>query len=152
MGFDRLTRMLKEQFSPAERPEHSRDEAIRAATAALLLEVAYADHSLSTDEERRLLDHLKSRFALGDDAVQELVESADELRSQTIDHFELTNLLRKHCTLEERIGIVKEMWRMVYSDGNLHQYENYLVRKLADLLGIEHHVMIEAKLAVSRER
>ena len=43
------------------------------------------------------------------------------------------------------------MWRMVYSDGKLTDYEGYLVRKLADLLGLEHHVMIDAKVSVLRE-
>jgi uncharacterized tellurite resistance protein B-like protein len=43
------------------------------------------------------------------------------------------------------------MWRLVYSDGTLTDYEGYLVRKLADLLGLEHHVMIDAKSAVLRE-
>ena len=50
-------------------------------------------------------------------------------------------------SLEDRIDIVKTMWRIVYSDGRLTDYENYLVRKLSDLLGLEHHVMIDAKVA-----
>jgi len=49
------------------------------------------------------------------------------------------------------IEIVKAMWRIVYADRKLTDYENYLVRKLADLLGLEHHVMIDAKVAVLRE-
>ena len=44
------------------------------------------------------------------------------------------------------------MRRIVYSDGRLSDTENYLVRKLADLSGLEHHVMIEAKVAVLKER
>ncbi|MGZ7042389.1 MAG: tellurite resistance TerB family protein, partial [Thermoanaerobaculia bacterium] len=60
--------------------------------------------------------------------------------------------IRKNSTLADRIEIVKTMWRMVYSDGKLTDYESYLVRKLADLLGLEHHVMIDAKVAVLRER
>ncbi|HEX8153096.1 MAG TPA: TerB family tellurite resistance protein, partial [Thermoanaerobaculia bacterium] len=64
----------------------------------------------------------------------------------------LTNFIRKNASLQDRIEIVKTMWRIVYSDNRLTDYENYLVRKLADLLGIEHHVMIEAKVAVLNER
>ena len=44
-----------------------------------------------------------------------------------------------------------EIWRVAYADKRLTDYEHYLVRKLADLLGLEHHVMIEAKVAVLRE-
>ena len=70
---------------------------------------------------------------------------------RSIDHFALTNYIRKNSTLQERIDIVRTMWRMVYGDGKLTDYENYLVRKLADLLGLEHHVMIGAKVEVLRE-
>jgi uncharacterized tellurite resistance protein B-like protein len=55
-------------------------------------------------------------------------------------------------SLAERTEVVKAMWRMVYADGKLTNYEGYLVRKLADLLGLEHKVMIEAKVAVLGER
>ncbi|MCU1246415.1 MAG: hypothetical protein JWN02_2325, partial [Acidobacteria bacterium] len=60
--------------------------------------------------------------------------------------------IRKTATLDERIEMVKTMWRLVYSDGRLSDYENYIVRKLAGLLGLEHHVMIDAKMAVLAER
>ena len=83
--------------------------------------------------------------------VLELIAEASELRNRTIDHFALTNFIRKNSTLGDRIEIVKTMWRMVYSDRKLTDYENYLVRKLADLLGLEHHVMIDAKVSVLRE-
>jgi uncharacterized tellurite resistance protein B-like protein len=88
---------------------------------------------------------------LDDETAQELIAEAAEVRGKTIDHFALTNYIRKNASLGERIEIVKTMWRIVYSDRKLTDYENYLVRKLADLLGLEHHVMIEAKVAVLRE-
>ena len=88
---------------------------------------------------------------MDDHAAQELIAEAAELRNKTIDHFALTNYIRKNATLADRIEIVKTMWRMVYSDRKLTDYENYLVRKLADLLGLEHHVMIGAKMSVLRE-
>ena len=98
-----------------------------------------------------MVGYLKQAFNLDDETAQELIAAAAEVRGKTIDHFGLTNYLRRNTSLAERIEMVKTMWRMVYSDRKLTDYENYLVRKLADLLGIEHHVMIEAKVAVLRE-
>ena len=69
----------------------------------------------------------------------------------TIDHFALTNFLRRHASLDERVEMVRTMWRIVYSDRKLTDYEHYLVRKLSDLLGLEHHVMIDAKVSVLKE-
>ena len=125
---------------------------LRLATAAVLLEIGYADGTLSPAEGEDLAAYLKRTFGLDGEMTQELIHAADEIRARTIDHFALTNFIRQHAPLQDRIEIVKTMWRIAFADGRLSDYENYLVRKLADLLGLEHHVMIEAKVAVLRER
>ena len=94
---------------------------------------------------------LSQRFQLDEDDTRELVEAADEIRKKTVDHFALTHYIRKNSPLEERVEIVKTLWRLGYHDGTLTDMEGYLVRKIADLLGLEHHVMIDAKSAVLRE-
>jgi uncharacterized tellurite resistance protein B-like protein len=124
---------------------------VRLATAAILLDIGYADSTLSPSEDEGLLAYLKEKFSLTDEHARELVMAADQIRSRQIDHYSLTSLIRKSASLAERIEIVKTMWRMVYSDGKLTENENHMVRKLADLLGIEHHVMIDAKVSVLRE-
>jgi uncharacterized tellurite resistance protein B-like protein len=124
---------------------------LRLATAAVLLDIAYADGQFTPGEDGNVLGFLTQRFNLSTDDARELLEAADEIRKKTVDHFALTNYIRKNTPLAERIDIVKTMWRLVYSDGQLSEYEAYLVRKLADLLGLEHHVMIDAKSAVLRE-
>ena len=154
MSLQSLTRFFKTSLSPNDPKQSSedRDQALRTATAAILLDIAYADDSFSVAEESKLLDFLKERFALSDDLASELLETAEEMRSNSIDHWNVTNVIRKSLSLEERIEIVKVMWGLVYADDHIHQYENYLVRKMADLLGLEHHVMIEAKLAVREQK
>lgn len=124
---------------------------LRLATAAVLLDIAHADGTFSPAEDGDVTQFLSQRFELSPEDAQELLEAADEIRRKTVDHFALTHYIRKNTPLEERIAIVKTMWRLVYSDGILSDYEGYLVRKLADLLGLEHHVMIEAKSAVLQE-
>ena len=132
-------------------PEEERQDPLRLATAAVLLEIAYADGEFTPAEGGDLVGYLKSAFSLDDESAQELIAAANELRGRTIDHFALTNFIRSLSSLAERIDVVKTMWRIVYADRKLTDYENYLVRKLSDLLGLEHHVMIDAKVSVLRE-
>ena len=124
---------------------------LRLATAAVLLDIANADGQFTPAEDGNVVGFLSKRFELSPDDARELLEAADEIRRKTVDHFALTHYIRKNAPLSERIDIVKTMWHLVYSDGHVAEYEGYLVRKLADLLGLEHHVMIEAKSAVLRE-
>lgn len=128
-----------------------RHDELRLATAAVLLDIGYADGQFTPAEDGDLVGYLQRAFSLDEPEARDLVTTANEIRTQTIDHFALTNFIRRNASLGERIEIVRTMWRMVYSDGRLTDYENYLVRKLADLLGIEHHVMIEAKVGVLQE-
>jgi uncharacterized tellurite resistance protein B-like protein len=136
--------------TPEVQPAQQHDP-FRLATAAILLDIAYADGTFTPAEDGNVVGFLTERFALSPDDAKELLEAADEIRKKTVDHFALTHYIRKNAPLHERIDIVKTMWRLVYSDGALSEYEHYLVRKLADLLGLEHHVMIDAKSAVLRE-
>jgi uncharacterized tellurite resistance protein B-like protein len=148
VSFARLVNRLKDGFSAP--PQEQRDP-LRLATAAVLLEIGYADGKFTPEEGEDLTTYLQRAFAVSPEEARELIDEATEIRNRTIDHFALTNYIRTNASLAERIEIVKTMWRMVYSDGKLTDYENYLVRKLADLLGLEHHVMIDAKVAVLRD-
>ncbi|HJT17322.1 MAG TPA: TerB family tellurite resistance protein [Thermoanaerobaculia bacterium] len=131
--------------------QQPRQDPLRLATAAVLLEIAYADGEFTPAEDGDVVGYLRRAFALSEEDARDLLGAANELRSRTIDYFAITNFLRKSVSLDERVEIVKTMWRVAYSDRKLTDYENYLVRKLADLLGLEHHVMIDAKVSVLRE-
>jgi len=152
MPIRKLAAMFDKAFSPsASIPAGTDERALMTATAGLLLEIALADESISPQEETSLLAYLTQAFGLIEADARALVAEAHEMRKNSIDHWALTKELRQSYSIEKRIEIVRSMWKVVYSDGSLHHYENYLVRKLADLLGLEHHVMIEAKLAVKAE-
>ena len=151
MSFAKLIRRFKDGLCEQEAGATSNHDPLRLATAAVLLEIGYADGEFSPAEDGDLAGFLQRAFALSSEMTRELIAAAAEIRAKTIDHFALTSFIRKNLPLEQRIDIVRTMWRMVYSDGRLTDYENYLVRKLADLLGLEHHVMIGAKVSVLRE-
>ena len=150
MSFARLVQRFKDGLADPQSQGQKHDP-LSVATAAVLLETAYADGEFTPAEDGDVVGYLQRAFSLGPEEARELLGAANELRNRTIDHFALTNYIRKNSPLPQRIEIVKTMWRVVYSDGKLTDYENYLVRKLADLLGLEHHVMIDAKVSVLRE-
>ena len=146
-----LAKLMQRFKGDAARDANPAHDPLRLATATVLLEIGYADGTLTPGEDTDLLTYLQRAFALGEDDARDLVKAAAEIRNRTIDHFAITNYIRKNASLEERIEVVRAMWRIVYADGKLTDYEGYLVRKLADLLGLEHHVMIETKVGVLRE-
>lgn len=152
MAIGKLMKFVKDSL--AENPQQdqaSHDQAIRIATAVVLLDVAYADDRMSSGEQSKVVEHMRTAFDLGEEEARELLDMADEIRRETIDHWHMTSQIRNSTSFNDRMEIVRTMWRIVYADGNFHQYEGYLVRKLSDLMGIEHRRMIEAKIAVREQ-
>ena len=151
MSFSTLVQRIKEGLSTEQQTSPSHEERLRLATAAVLLDIAYADGTFTPAEGGNVVEYLQRTFSLTAEDATELLDAASGIREHTIDHFAMTNYIRKNVALTERIEIVRTMWRTAYADGRLSEYENYLIRKLADLLGLEHHVMIDAKVSVLRE-
>lgn len=48
--------------------------------------------------------------------------------------------------------LIALLWRIAYADDTLHQYEEHLARKVADLLHVSHRAFIAAKHRAGRER
>ena len=150
MSFHRLIERFRNGLCGPE-AEKKDQNPLPLATAAVLLDIAHADGNFAPAVDGDIVGYLERAFHLEGEAARELLKAAEETRAKTIDYFALTEFIRRNSSLTDRIEIVKTMWRMVYADGKLSDYENYLVRKLADLLGLEHHVMIDAKVSVLRE-
>ncbi|MGK2855914.1 MAG: TerB family tellurite resistance protein [Thermoanaerobaculia bacterium] len=150
MPFESLVRILRSSGFVAS-AESEPENPVALATAGVLLELAHADEQFSEREEAQLLETMTATFGLTSEQARRIVESANEARSATIDHWGFTSRIREGADRETRLEIVRAMWRLVLADGRLHDYEEYLVRKLSDLLGVQHHEMIEAKLSARKE-
>ena len=121
------------------------------ATCVVLLEMAHADEQLHELEERLVRDLLQRKFDLADEDVAELIEYARQERASSLDLFQFTRRINEHFTRAEKLEMMEGLWRLVYADGVLDKYEDYLVRQLATLLRLGHHEMIAAKVRVLDE-
>ena len=131
--------------------EEDRDERIQVAACALLLEVANSDDEFSDIERDNIVQILERDFELSDEYAKELMELSDKEREESIDLWQFTNLINQNYSTEEKIRIIEMIWEIVYTDGKLDQYEDYLVHKLGKLLRLTHKQLIDAKLKILHE-
>jgi len=124
---------------------------IRIATCALFLEISRIDGEFSDAERDQIIETLKRDNGLSDDHALSLFEVANEELKNSVDLWRFTNLINKNYTLEEKIQIIEVIWRIAYTDGLLDKHEEYLARKLANLLRLTHKQLIDAKLKVKEE-
>ena len=121
------------------------------AVAALLIEVAMADHLFDDREMLSLQQHLKQKFAITDSQILELIELAQEESSQATSLHQFTSLIHQHCSPQEKFDLLVSMWELAFADSELSKYEEYVIRKVADLIYVSHAEFIRAKSIVKNK-
>lgn len=124
-------------------PQH--EHRLHLATAALLMEMVRADFEEQVQERAHVLALLKTEFELTQAEAEQLAGLGADAAQQAVSLYEFTEALDKALAVEDKIRMIEMLWQVAYSDGALDKYEEYLVRKLADLLHISHRQMLQAK-------
>ncbi|NIQ96131.1 MAG: TerB family tellurite resistance protein [Desulfuromonadales bacterium] len=138
---------LLESGGGEERTENHA-ERIQVATCVLLLEMAHTDGEFSDMEELLVRDLLQKRFGLSEEATAELLELSQHEREESLDLYQFGRYIHENFPLAEKLEILEALWRIVYADGVLDKYEDYLMRKLTTVLRLSHKQMIDAKVKV----
>lgn len=140
--------MAPEEGAPTDREAPD----LRLAACALLLELAHADDEFTDDERDHLESAIRRQFGVDGEQAERLLSLAEEERRQAVDLWQFTNLIAEHYSLGQKMVLAEIMWGLVYSDGDLAGKEDYLMRKICNLLRIEPGYLAEARKRVEDER
>lgn len=137
--------------SNKEQNDGDRELKLRVATCVLLLEAATADSNFSSEEQEKIIQILKSRFQMDDMSVKELIDKSTMEKKNSTDLWYFTNLINKNLDNEEKYNLMELVWEVIYSDGTLDKFENYIAHKLLNMLNLDHSRFIELKMKVKNE-
>lgn len=138
---------LERYFELRERDPAQGQRALDLAAAALLVEVSRADAHVGEAEEHAMLDAIERACGLPHDAAQALLREAEALSDRAVSLSDFTRLLKDRLGRDERVRVIELLWRVAWADGRIDKYEDYWVRRIADLLYVSHADFIRAKLA-----
>jgi len=128
------------------------ERALQIATAALLVEMMRIDDAIKDVERDVIIQSICERFTLSDEEAQDVIAMAEEQVKQATDDYQFTSLINKAFNLEQKAQVIESLWRVAFADHELDKYEEYLVRKLAELLYVPHSAFIAAKNRAARQR
>jgi uncharacterized tellurite resistance protein B-like protein len=112
------------------------DDDFRVAYAALLVHAAAIDGEVSNAERSKLVTLLKRRFDLDDEAAKQLVEQATAADARAVDLYHFTRLLNETLDEPGRLRMIETLWNVAFADGAASQYEDNLIWRVSDLLGV----------------
>ncbi|HCP01497.1 MAG: hypothetical protein CL573_04850 [Alphaproteobacteria bacterium] len=126
---------LKSMFSAGGTADskHGPDE-LQLAAAALLVEAARMDDDYN-DGERVLIGRLlRDRFELDNADTEALLVAADAATEDLVEVYGFARRVKDAFTPGERIRMIEMLWEVVCADGQIHDHEANLLRRVAGLI------------------
>jgi len=126
--------------------EKEQEVDISLAVTALMVEIMHSDGKLEVSEHDEMLKAMKNRFDLTDNGIESLLVKAKEASSTSTDFHQFTSLIKDNYSTEQRISFLTDLWQIAMADGHVDSYEEHLIRRIANLIGVYHGEFIHAKI------
>jgi uncharacterized tellurite resistance protein B-like protein len=143
---NRVRSFFDEYLATDSKSASDPDASARCAAAALMLEMAHMDEAMTPVEQGAILSAVREGFGLSRDQAEELIACAQAEREQATDYHQFTSLIATNFDAAQRANLIQRLWQVAYADQVLCKHEEYLVRKVANLLHVPHSVFISTKL------
>ena len=138
-------------FNKQEVIEEREVDKVVSACISLMIEVSLADQSIDESEIESLKKTLSNKFDIKKAEISSLISAGKESQEESTSLYEFTRVVNDDFSFEEKYSLIKSMWEIAFADGNIDKYEEYVIRKVSDLIYISHDDFIKAKLEVKNE-
>ena len=149
---DKLRQFISDVVAPNEGQRHFDDTDYRLAATALLIHVISIDGQPSQAETRKLHSLLELRFQLDPGTADQLIADATQVEGDAVDLYHFTSRIMRSVDEPGRLRIIEMMWELVYADGHVSEFEENVIWRAADLLGISSRDRINLKHRVADGR
>ena len=127
-----LKNILNNQNSTEEKESNTSLELL----CGLMIEAAYTDGQIDEIESNKIKSTLINIFDEDPNDVDLVLEKAIKNKNNSKSLHYYTSFINKNFTAEKKLLLIETLWEIVLSDGEIHDYESNLIRRLAGLLYI----------------
>jgi uncharacterized tellurite resistance protein B-like protein len=149
---DGLRQFIAEIVSPQTEDRAFGETDYRLAATALLIHVISLDGEPTKAEQSKLHSLIESHFGLDRGAADHLIALATRAEGDAVDLYHFTSVIMRSLDEDGRKRIVEMMWEVVYADGQVTEFEDNVVWRASDLLGVAQRDRIELKHLVAARR
>ena len=102
----------------------------------LMIEAAYTDGQIDASELNKIKSTLINIFSEDPKEVNLVLKKAEENKNNSKSLHHYTSFINKNFDDKKKILLIEVLWEIVLSDGEVHDFESNLIRRLAGLLYI----------------
>ena len=129
----------------SETQEQNSDFEIELTASVLAYEIARSDGEIDQNELNVLMEEIKviSKKVNKDEA--EILEIIENYSKDSVSFYEFVEDINNGYTKDEKLSLLRFMWKIAYADGKLDVDEERLIRRLADLIKIKDMDVLKLK-------
>ena len=143
---DKIKNLISNLSKKEEQNQKLDSSLLDNACAALLVEIAFADKDFDDTEKDSLRETLIKTYGLNEEEIEEIIQDADRSVEESTSLYGYTRIVNDEFNYEDKLDLIRNLWKVAYADGNLDKYEEHLLRKISDLIHVSHSDYINIKL------
>ena len=118
---------------------------LKLATCILLIEVSKSDDDYDISEKSKIKSLLQEKFQISNDEINNLYAYSDKQHNSMTSLYDWTEIINNECSYEQKLTIIGFMWDIAFTDSKIDKYEDFTIRKVADLIYVKHKDFISLK-------
>ncbi len=131
-----MLNLLKNLLNSQNSSEDKNNNKDLELLCGLMIEAAYTDGKIDASELNKIKLSLINTFSEDSKEVNETLEKAEENKNNSKSLHYYTSFINKNFEDKKKILLIETLWEIVLSDGEVHDFESNLIRRLAGLLYI----------------
>jgi uncharacterized tellurite resistance protein B-like protein len=131
---DRFLNFLKAIPAPQR---DAPDDDPRVAAAALLFHLMDADGVRERSEAAQLRLLMSEMFGITGAELERVISAGEKADEEAVDLYSFTSVINRRLDQPAKCELIAIMWDMVFADGEVHELEDNLVWRVAELIHVE---------------
>jgi len=119
---------------------------INIACAILLIEVSYADFKIDKIEIKSIVKLIEKEFDLNREKAEWVTAEAQELHKDINCLRKYIKLINDKFTNSQKNTVLNMAWQIARADNIIDKHEEHRIRKISELLHLDHADFIKAKI------
>ncbi|MDC0662094.1 tellurite resistance TerB family protein [Marinobacter sp. SS21] len=136
---------LKQFFATASAESSPSQHQLAVAATALMVQVARADRQQDDRELQAMLDSAIKAHEVSPKEAQDILDDALAQADDATSLYQFTGLINAQLDQVAKQALLQSIWLVAFADGHIDHYEEHLIRRMADLLHLNHREYIQAK-------
>ena len=132
-----MLKKIAEIFEKEVKKEIPEFDESQLATTSLMILTAKYDGEFDEIEKAEILRMISDFYSFDKNKIDRIFETALSLTEKANDIHQFTSELNKSLNDDEKLSIIKMLWKIVIADGRIDDYENALIRKISGLLYVD---------------